>query len=114
MNKPCLAKFNHCKLTGHQVNQPQGDKKPSTWNNKNSCQFCMKGTRKTRNKVTPIISIVDDPPPPISTLPMIPIQPNNRNSGFGPNKVTPPIAPFQNKRTPLMTPFQPQGIPPFF
>ena len=52
MNKPCLAKFNHCKLPGHQTNQPQEDKTPSTWNNKDSCPFCKKGTRKTRNKTT--------------------------------------------------------------
>ena len=118
MNKPCLAKFNHCKLTGHQVNQPQEDKKPSTWNNKGSCPFCMKGTHKTRNKATPpISSIVDDPIPPIPTLPtiptlpnnrpMMPIQPNNRNPGFSPNKATPPIAPFPNKPTPPMAPFKP-------
>ena len=67
MNKPCLAKFNHCKLPGHQTNQPQEDKAPSTWNNKDSCPFCKKGTRKTRNKITlPISSIIDDPIPPIN------------------------------------------------
>ena len=58
---------NHCKLTGHQTNQPQEDNPPSTWNNKDSCPFCKKGTRKTRNKITlPISSIIDDPIPPIN------------------------------------------------
>ena len=113
MNKPCLAKFNHCKIMGHQVNQPQGDRNPSTWNNKDSCPFCAKETRKTRNKVTPINSIVDEPPPPISTLPMIPIRPNKRSPGFSLNKPTPLMAPFQNKTTPFIGPFQSQGIPPF-
>ena len=125
MNKPCLAKFNHCKLTGHQINQPQEDRKPSTWNNKDSCPLCRKGTRKTR-----ISSIVDDPIPPIPTLPMIPtrpnngprmpIQPNNRNPGFSQGKPTLPIAPFQNNPAPPMAPFQskpkpfrPQGTQPF-
>ena len=122
MNKPCLAKFNHCKLSGHQTNQPQEDKAPSTWNNKDSCPFCKKGTRKTRNKIThPINSIVDDPIPPIPTLPMIPtrpnngprmpIQPNNRNPGFSQSKPTLPIAPFQNNPAPHMAPFQPKPKP---
>ena len=121
MNKPCLAKFNHCKLSGHQTNQPQEDKAPSTWNNKDSCPFCKKGTRKTRNKITlPISSIVDDPIPPIPTLPMIPTRPNNgprmpiqpnRNPGLSQNKPTLPIAPFQNNPAPHMAPFQPKPKP---
>merc|ERR1711873_328043 len=123
------------------TNQPQEDKAPSTWNNKDSCPFCKKGTRKTRNKITnpkithPINSIVDDPIPPIPTLPMIPTRPNigprmpihpNRNPGFSQSKPTLPIAPFQNNPAPLMAPFrskpkptpriapfQPQGTQPF-
>ena len=113
MNRSCPAKFNHCRLLGHQGNQPQGDKNPSTWNNKDSCPFCTKETRKTRNKVTPVNSIVDEPPPPIPTLPMIPIRPVKRSSGINLNKATPLMAPFQNKTTPLIGPFQSQGIPPF-
>merc|ERR1712208_84323 len=118
MNKPCLAKFNHCKLPGHQTNQPPEDKAPSTWNNKDSCPFCKKGTRKTRNKIThPINSIVDDPIPPIPPLPMIPTRPNirprmpiqpNRNPGSSQNK---PTLPFQNNPAPHMAPFQPKPKP---
>ena len=137
LNKPCSARFNHCKLPGHQRNQPQDDKTISSWNKKDSCPFCTKKeTRKTHNNnfkpksAHPINSIVDEPIPPLPTLPMIPNRPNirpnvpihpNKNAKFSQNKPTLPRAPFLNNPnppypllpTPRMTPYRPQGTQPF-
>merc|ERR1711895_56011 len=116
LNKPCSARFNHCKLPGHQRNQPQDDKTLSTWNKKDSCPFCSKKeTRKTHNNnfkpksTHPINSIVDEPIPLLPTLPMIPNRPNirhkvpihpNKNAKFSQIKPTLPRAPFLNNPTP--------------
>ena len=70
MKKACVPRFNHCKILGHQADQPQEDKNPAAWNYKDTCPFCAKGIR---NKATPVRSIFDDPPPLIPTLPMVPI-----------------------------------------
>ena len=137
LNKPCSARFNHCKLSGHQRNQPQDDKTISSWNKRDSCPFCTKKeTRKTHNNnfkpksTHPINSIVDEPIPLLPTLPMIPNRPNirpkvpihpNKNAKFSQNKPTLPRAPFLNNPappysllpTPRMTPYRPQGTQPF-
>ena len=127
LNKPCLARFNHCELPGHQRNQPQDDKTISTWNKRDSCPFCSKKeTRKTHNnnfkpKSSHLInSIVDEPIPFLPTLPMIPNRPDirhkvpihpNKNAKFSQNKPTLPIAPFLNNPAPPMAPFQPKPKP---
>ena len=97
--KVCSPRFGHCKLLGHQADQPQEDKNPAAWNYKDTCPFCAKGTRK---KPTPVRSIFDDPPPLIPTAPILP----NQSIGNGPG--------FPLVRAPFPTaPFSPRGISPF-
>ena len=63
MNRSCPAKFNHCRLLGHQGNQPQGDKNPWTWNNKDPCPFCTKEHIRHATKLLQSIPLLTNPLP---------------------------------------------------